>query len=216
MAEQQAFLWVLSEPGSEVTEAAFHDWYDNEHVPLRMGKLHEFLTGARYRAIDGQKPGWSASYEVSDPALFGQSKYTHLRANRSPREAKVVANLETLDRRTYTSRLFDTAGHEPPRGATNAAPIVVTVMSSSEPSAEEREAWRNVSGWRRSHAYKLEDSLRTGHGKEPVQNAASPYVAVHEFSRPDAIEASEAHKSAASSADELRLWKLYRAWDNEA
>ena len=199
-------------------------------TPLRCSprRLHEFLTGARYRAIDGQKPGWSASYEVSDPALFGQSKYTHLRANRSPREAKVVANLETLDRRTYTSRLFDTAGHEPPRGATNAAPIVVTVMSSSEPSAEEREAWRNVSGWRRSHAYKLEDSLRTGHGKEPVQNAASPYVAVHgasttearltraEFSRPDAIEASEAHKSAASSADELRLWKLYRAWDNEA
>lgn len=120
---------------------------------------------------------------MSDPALFGQSKYTHLRANRSPREAKVVANLETLDRRTYTSRLFDTAGAEPPRGVQGAAPILITIMTRTEPSAEEREAWRSVSGWTRSHAYKLDDSLRTGHGKEPVHNAASAYVAVHGASR---------------------------------
>ena len=37
-----------------------------------------------------------------------------------------------------------------------------------------------------------------------------------EFRRPDGIEASDAYKSAASSADELRLWKLYRAWNNDA
>lgn len=37
-----------------------------------------------------------------------------------------------------------------------------------------------------------------------------------EFRQPDGVEASDAYKSAASSADELRLWKLYRAWDNDA
>lgn len=32
------YLWVMSEPGEAVTLEEFTDWYDNEHVPLRMGQ----------------------------------------------------------------------------------------------------------------------------------------------------------------------------------
>ena len=93
------FLAVLSETGSQVSLDEFHDWYDNEHIPLRLNHLPSFLSGARYQAIDGVKPSWNAVYEIDDTKSFGDPSYTGLREKRSQREADVVAKLEVLDRR---------------------------------------------------------------------------------------------------------------------
>ena len=38
MGEQQALLWVLSEPGSEVTEAEFHGAEKPANAPLTRGQ----------------------------------------------------------------------------------------------------------------------------------------------------------------------------------
>jgi hypothetical protein len=38
-------------------------------------------------------------YSISDNTLFGEDRYTKLRANRSEREGKLVASLGVLDRR---------------------------------------------------------------------------------------------------------------------
>ena len=75
------------------------DWYDNEHIPLRTSSLETFTTAARFAALDGQEPKWAAQYSISDNTVFGKEEYTKLRANRSPREGKLVANLAVLDRR---------------------------------------------------------------------------------------------------------------------
>jgi len=209
-----ALLWVISEPGSEVTNEEFTDWYDNEHVPLRMGSLLEFLTGARFQAIDGIKPSWSASYEVTDPILFTQHKYTKLRANRSPREACVIGRLALLDRRTYTTKLFDTS--YPPAYAAGAPSIKVTVATDEKVAESLVEDWKSIKGWRRSHAYQLQDSLLIGFGKQLDTKAALPFVVVHEFDDADDVLASSALKEATAKAREVRVWKLYRAWDNTA
>ncbi|KAG0149148.1 hypothetical protein CROQUDRAFT_351198 [Cronartium quercuum f. sp. fusiforme G11] len=106
----QAFLWVLTEPGQAVDLEEFHgkkthqatlttlkrwgdmvgsDWYNNEHVPLRMSSFPEFLTGARYLAIDSQQPTFSAFYNISSMSLFQQPNYTDLRVHRSSRHASL-------------------------------------------------------------------------------------------------------------------------------
>lgn len=93
------FLAVLSEPGNQVSLDEFQDWYNNEHVPLRLNHLLSFLSGARYRSIDGIKPSWIAAYEIDDTKTFKDPSYTVLRQKRSEREKDVIERLEVLDRR---------------------------------------------------------------------------------------------------------------------
>jgi hypothetical protein len=58
------------------------------------------LTGARYSAVDGKKPGWIALYDIDSTTTFSDPSYTRLRENRSPREAALVKRVDILDRRT--------------------------------------------------------------------------------------------------------------------
>jgi len=224
-------LWVLSEPGELVKEEEFHDWYDNEHVPLRMSRIPEFLTGARYQAIDGQKPSWCAIYEVSSTDLFSHEKYTSLRSNRSPREAEVVSKLETLDRRTCEG-IFDTASAP----SKEAAPFLLTVgMTPAEGKEADFQDWyakehidmmKKIPGCIRIHRYQVIDSLKTGAGKDPVQNGSPKFVAVYEFDNNNYPKTPEFEagtgtawsKSVMGSAValDIRLWKLYRSWPNTA
>jgi len=93
------FLAVFSGPGTNVTIDEFQDWYDNEHIPLRLNHLHSFLTCARYSASDSLLPSWISLYDVDDTSTFQDDSYTSLRANRSLREADLMNRLELLDRR---------------------------------------------------------------------------------------------------------------------
>lgn len=104
-------LAVFIDLGSQVTEQEFHEWYGEEHIPLRTSTLREFATAARFKLIDGvgsvsapskAVPRWAALYTISDNAIFRKEAYTKLRANRSPREADLVKRLGLLDRRVST------------------------------------------------------------------------------------------------------------------
>jgi hypothetical protein len=94
------FLAVLSEPGNQVSLNEFHDWYDNEHIPLRLNHLPSFLSGARYHQSIGKKPSWIAVYDIDDTKTFKDPSYTVLREKRSKREEDLIGRLEVLDRRT--------------------------------------------------------------------------------------------------------------------
>ncbi|TNY18144.1 hypothetical protein DMC30DRAFT_72842 [Rhodotorula diobovata] len=205
------YLWVLSEPGSQATLEEFQDWYDNEHVPLRMENISEFETGARYEAADGQKPGWAAAYDISSVALFSDHKYTRLRANRSPREGALVARLEVLDRRT-AEKLGETSAPPP---ADQAPRFVLTAAGDDKPSEDELKLFEGVEGWRRSHYHRVYDSLIIGHGREPKSNVAPKFVVVHEFDT-ESYVSSPAYSKATDGKTEVRRWKLYKATPNTA
>lgn len=96
-----AFLLVFSEPGGRVSLEEFQDWYNNEHIPLRLNHLPQFLSGARYQSIESGDDTWLSIYQVTHPDLFSHPSYTTLRENRSPREADLVKRLALLDRRCY-------------------------------------------------------------------------------------------------------------------
>ncbi|GAA5858360.1 hypothetical protein JCM8547_004664 [Rhodosporidiobolus lusitaniae] len=205
------YLWVLSEPGAQATVEEFQDWYENEHVPLRMEHIPEFLTGARYSAADGQLPGYSAAYDISSVALFSDNKYTRLRANRSPREGALVARLEVLDRRTA-----ETLGQtSPPPPASEAPKFVLTAAGEEKPDESELQAFEGVEDWRRSHYHRIYDSLIIGYGKEAKSNVAPKFVVVHEFDS-ESYFSSPAYAKATENKTEVRRWKLYKATPNTA
>ncbi|KAL1669847.1 hypothetical protein GGF50DRAFT_85157 [Schizophyllum commune] len=225
------FLAVTSEPGKEVTLEEFQDWYNNEHVPLRLNHLKSFLNGARYTASDALTPTWLALYDIDDTSTFQKPEYTRLRANRSPREADLVKRLALLDRRTYEAledsgpspltSSMDYSDH-PSRG--------LITHGIAETDAEAVKAWtrevvaslRTVDGWVRTRTFHCIDHLKTGLtvGAGPEAQVVPEYLGVHgEVSISYGITRSEGVRSAVDRAassgisiEEERLWELFRVY----
>ncbi|KAF5389066.1 hypothetical protein D9757_004993 [Collybiopsis confluens] len=219
------FLIVYSEPGAQATLDEYQDWYNNEHVPLRMNHLKSFLTGARYSALDSQVPSWTAVYDVEDIATFSHESYTRLRANRSPREADLVKRLSILDRQTsqivadtgestFTTSL---ASKNPSKG------LVTHGLGDAEESA--RRWFENVlkdlgnsEGWVRSRLFKCIDSLKSGVSipSGPEAQVVPKYFVVHEFLTPETASAFPIPMISSVSSDvsiaNLRRWGLYKAY----
>ncbi|KAI0025313.1 Alpha/Beta hydrolase protein [Xylariomycetidae sp. FL0641] len=87
-------LYVTMQPKPELPIEQFHEWYNNEHGPTRLRLPQIFTNGLRYRATDGEEPTFLAAYDVTDMSHLETETYTSLRANRSPREAKTIAQVD--------------------------------------------------------------------------------------------------------------------------
>jgi hypothetical protein len=203
-------LCVLSEPGA-VPEAEFHDWYDGEHVPLRIA-LDGVHTARRLRATDGVRPGWAAIYDI-DLEVLEQPAYTGLRERRSPREQAVVNGLETLDRRSYALVADDGAPAEQP------AAVVMTSLSVPADLEPELQNWYaqehvplllGVPGWARVRRYRL------------LEGDAPRWLALHELTDTSAFDTDgyrqavstprRAPLMAAVTARERRVWGVHRTF----
>ena len=103
-------LYVPAEPGPNVPVDEFHDWYETYHGPLRV-RIPGIHNSFRYKATDGAKPGWLASYDLDDIDLLNARPYARLADERATREQAIIPKLETLDRRMYT--LVSTRGSVP-------------------------------------------------------------------------------------------------------
>jgi hypothetical protein len=153
-------LFVYSAPGP-VELAEFTDWYDNEHVPARVA-TPGFSGGARFRALDGMKPDWLATYDVK-PGTLDTPGYKGLWENASDREKRIMSQLSTLDRRLYS--LLSDSWADGVSAASGPPPVVMAVSMSVPPAVEpdlaayyEQEHFPlllAVPGWRRSRRYVL-------------------------------------------------------------
>lgn len=114
-ADESGLLVVFMEPGADVTLSEFHEWYDSEHVPLRIQRFATFRSAARYAVTSttlspsvasaavpvAPVSSWGAFYTVSSNATFADTAYTSLRSERSQREAELFTRLAIVDRRIY-------------------------------------------------------------------------------------------------------------------
>ncbi|GFP58462.1 3-oxoadipate enol-lactonase 2 [Trichoderma asperellum] len=87
-------LYVTMQPQEGLSLDQFHEWYNNEHGPTRLRLPQIFANGLRYRAADGQQPEFLATYDVTDMAHLETETYLTLRANRSPREAATIGQVD--------------------------------------------------------------------------------------------------------------------------
>jgi hypothetical protein len=153
-------LFVYSSPGP-VDLAEFTDWYDNEHVPARLA-TPGFGAVRRYRAADGMKPDWLATYDIK-PGTLETPAYKALWENSSEREKRIMSTMSTLDRRVYS--LLSDSWADGAGADSGAAPVVMAVSMSVPPAAEadladhyEQEHFPlllAVPGWRRARRYVL-------------------------------------------------------------
>jgi len=237
------FLAVLSEPGDQVSLDEFHDWYDNEHIPLRLNYLPSFLSGARYQSIDDIKPSWIAVYEIDDTKTFNDHSYTVLREKRSQREADILGRLEVLDRRTceVVREVSEEADSRRTTGLRvgNPSQWVVTHgvgkaggAADEDEESKEVEKWLNevvtkmgnnsVEGWVKTRVLKVLESAKTGRNVGKEQSVVS-YFVYHEFvskesaNSPTFREIIEKNSSKpALQFSEFRKWELYKSYPGVA
>lgn len=127
-------------------------------------RFPEFLTGARYEAMDGGGPGFSAIYQVNTLGLFDQPRYRSLRTDRSAREADILARIGTLDRRTYRSIHLErrpSSEHN-----TTYHPHILTVELTRH-SPELLTEIHSFEGWIMTQVGQIHDSSVIGHLQPP-------------------------------------------------
>ncbi|EJF56840.1 hypothetical protein BD309DRAFT_960820 [Dichomitus squalens] len=216
-------LFVFSEPGPNLTDDEFNDWYDNEHVPLRMA-IPTFRRTTRWIAVDGEQPRYLATYDLDSCQVLDTPPYNTLVTTRSEREKDVISRTQLLDRRTYD--LFEpdivpaVAGYEEQKPG----PYFITLQASVKPELEDDlNRWyreehipllAKVPGWRRSRRYVLRDvGPASGTGAEVLKKGRPPkYLAVHEWESPESYETPE-FKHATSTPWRMRLFEGADVWD---
>src|SRR5882724_10880103 len=105
-------------------EADFNDWYDHEHIPLRMG-VSGFRSAQRYRAAG--EPRYLAVYEMDDRAALKTPAYQQIKNEPSERTQRILGGVSGFTR--YVAETI--AEHaRPPAGVDDAldAPYLFAVF----------------------------------------------------------------------------------------
>lgn len=231
----KGFLAVLSEPG-QVDLDEFQDWYNNEHVPLRLNHIPAFLTGARFQAADDKKPSWISLYDIDSTSIFQDPSYTRLRENRSPRETALIKRLDVLDRRSCEAVLeSDVKAEGLSTGLAMGNPTQWVVTHGLDIDQEHplegadalTKAWQTiismgnqVPGLFRSRLFKCIDGLKSGVtiSPDPEAQRIPKYFALHELEAVSDLKPLInalhvlAEEKYTFKVSEERGWKLYRSY----
>jgi len=221
-------IFAVSEPGPDVSETEFTDWYDNEHAPARL-KVPGFTNAIRYKTTDAQTPSWIATFEIASTSVAHSEPYKILALLASERERALVPRLALLNRRVYE---LLTVRSRPGLSSSDLPAkylFVITVLVPPELEEEfnkwyEEEHIPNIMktpGWQRCRRYKLESSVELARGpvatpEHPVHN----YLTLHEWNRDGYAASPELHAAISTpwaqkmqkevKASSLRFFVLYK------
>ncbi|KAI0645193.1 hypothetical protein C8Q79DRAFT_912404 [Trametes meyenii] len=219
----RGLLFVFGESGPQLPDAEFNDWYDTEHVPLRMA-IPAFRNTARWAAIDGKRPHYLATYDLVSCEVLDEPPYSTLADTRSPRETDLMRRVQLLDRRTYDvlEPVFPPA---PGYDASDPGPALVTMEIEVDPELEdELNRWyeeehvpllARVPGWRRTRRFVLKDAgPAKGTDGEKVKAKGRPpkYLAVHEWDSSASWETEE-FRHATSTPWRMKMFGSAKTWD---
>jgi len=209
----QGLLLVFTEPGSQIPEEEFHDWYDHEHIPPRIA-LPEITHTSRYKATDGTQPNWAALYELSDLNVMSDERYTSLlTTKRSAREADLMKKIGELDRRVYA--LLSDTGTSEAGGIAEAITFHVNEMRKQDfrhwYEKEYAPILTRVPGWLRLRLYRLVESGRFG-TMELKGKAVPEYLTLVEWENASTFESAAAAMKEGNLAEQIgsRRWTLYK------
>lgn len=115
-------------------EDRFNDWYDTEHIPLRM-HVKGFQSAQRYCSADGN---YLAVYELESLAVFSTPAFSALKTKPSDTTAWMLANVQGFTR--YVGNEISVAGSVTER-ALNAPVLLADLRSVPEASLQDLDAW---------------------------------------------------------------------------
>jgi hypothetical protein len=196
--------------------AEYHAWYDNQHVPPRIG-LPGWLTARRYVAA-GDGESFLAYYDLESVAVLRSQPYVSMREERPATERRILGLIPPMDRRVYR-RIDPPEGTPcPPAPLSICGPLLLCVWWHPAPGqVGEFNSWYDqehvpmlaqVPGWLRSRRFELVDG--GGPGFLAMHDLASADV----FDHPGYARATSTARRAAvlvhREAYERVLYRLLR------
>jgi hypothetical protein len=164
-------------------EGAFNDWYDGEHVPLRMA-ITGFLNGRRYRSDEA--PRYLAIYDLTSPAVLAEAPYRRLAETRSEGEAAMLRSLPHMERRVY--RTIDPPAQAAGTVERDTPYLLAVAMTPPPEQTDDFNAWYReehtpgllrVPGWERIRRFEL------------VEGGGPRFLALHDLANMDMFDTPE-------------------------
>ncbi|EJP63610.1 3-oxoadipate enol-lactonase I3 [Beauveria bassiana ARSEF 2860] len=222
-------LYVTMQPRPGLPIAQFHEWYNNEHGPTRLSIPSIFANGFRYQSTSPttttttsspSSPAFLAVYDIHHMPLLATPTYTTLRANRSPREAATIAQVDV--RRAFYDLLHTAAAPDfqpieslSDRDAVGLVTVAVEIALTSDPAAgDEYQNWyvdehvgmlAKVPGWRRSRLFKTSSLLQEGNDE-----TATTYLCLHDYAPDNGLGGAE-HKASMDTPRRTAVFEKYVA-----
>lgn len=193
-------LLVFTEPSNRISEQVFHDWYDNEHIPLRRN-VPGFRSCVRLVQADGKTPTWGAIYEIESLDVLKSEPYVTLFKTQSDREKEVLGSLAVLDRRVYTRNESSSEHTNETFDGLRPGNVVVYVSFDIGPEHEdELHRWyeeehtdmlKKVPGWLQSRRFILQDAGVSGSNAERHSKRPPKFLAAHFYESADMQQTAE-------------------------
>jgi hypothetical protein len=116
-------------------EGAFNDWYDEEHIPLRMG-APGFVSAQRYRA---EARDYLAVYEMDSAAALRTAEYQVIKSQPSDRTRRMLGGVSGFTR--YIGNEISTAGKPAAEGAASAKLLYAVWFNVPQDRLAAFDAW---------------------------------------------------------------------------
>jgi hypothetical protein len=78
----------------------FNTWYDEEHVPEKVGTVPGFLRARRYKSTEG-RPNYLCIYELEDLSVLDNPTYTGNYSNGTSNTVRMKSKAKTFYRNVY-------------------------------------------------------------------------------------------------------------------
>ena len=121
-------------------EQRFHNWYDEEHIPLRMD-VPGFVSAQRYRDLADDAKGFLAVYEMTDPGVMKTPAYQEVKTKPSETTREMLSTVLGFTR--YIAAETSVRRHPNERGISAIdAPLLYAVWFEVPESAQaDFDAW---------------------------------------------------------------------------
>jgi hypothetical protein len=84
----------------ESLDEEFNSWYDDEHIPEKVGNVPGFLRARRYRSLEG-RPNYLCIYELEDLSVLDNPTYTGNYSSGTSNTVRMKSKATTFYRNVY-------------------------------------------------------------------------------------------------------------------
>jgi hypothetical protein len=99
--ERQPGMMIAMFDIPDELEDDFNEWYNEEHVPEKVGRVPGFLRARRYKSLDG-RPNHVCVYELEDISVVTDPTYLGNYKSGSERTVFFKSKARTFYRSVYT------------------------------------------------------------------------------------------------------------------
>jgi hypothetical protein len=115
MAKRSPGVMIAMFDVPDSVDAEFNKWYEEEHIPEKVGRVPGFTAARRYKSLDG-RPNYLCIYELEDISVLEDPAYLANYRSGTDTTERMKAKAKTFYRNVYVQIHENTSGLPLPDG----------------------------------------------------------------------------------------------------